>query len=71
MDGGFVQVARNVVSVLTQKAVLASKIDEATAREQIATALQKPTNTAEVQEIRDRMLLQARALLRVAQRGKA
>ncbi len=70
VDGGFVQIAKNVVSVLTSRAVAADKLQEETARGQIEAALKKPINTPELQEIRDRNLAQARAQLRVAQRAK-
>lgn len=70
VDGGFVQIAKNVVSVLTSRVVAADKLQEETARGQIEAALKKPINTPELQEIRDRNLAQARAQLRVAQRAK-
>ncbi len=61
LDGGFVQVAGDVVSVLTNRAVLASDVDAQVAAKQLQTALTLPTATAEMEEIRDRQLAQARA----------
>jgi F-type H+-transporting ATPase subunit epsilon len=66
VDGGFVQVADDVVSVLTDRAVPAEKIDAPAARRQLEEALQRPIHTPELLEIRDRLLAQARAQLQVA-----
>ncbi len=66
VDGGFVQVADNVVSVLTNRAVPADALDAAVAAEQLATARQRTANTPELLEIRDRSIKQARAQLRIA-----
>lgn len=66
IDGGFVQVVDDVVSVLTNKAVLASKVDPAVAQAQLTTAMKKPVNTPELLAIRDRAVAQARAQIHVA-----
>jgi F-type H+-transporting ATPase subunit epsilon len=66
LDGGFVQVVKDVVTVLTNRAVPAGQIDEAEAQKQLQTARSKPANTPELREIRDRAVSQARARLRVA-----
>lgn len=66
VDGGFVQVDNNRVSVLTNRALPTSEIDHETAREQLATALKRTTSNAEELAIRDRLILQARAQLRIA-----
>lgn len=66
IDGGFVQVADNVVSVLTNRAIPASKLSPQTAEAQLAAAAERPSNTPELMEIRDRAVAQARAQLRVA-----
>lgn len=70
VDGGFVQVVDNVVSVLTNRAVESAKVDPAAASEQLAAARQRPAHTPELMAIRDRTETQARALLRVAQRSR-
>ena len=69
VDGGFVQVADNVVSVLTNRAVPASQLNATTAQEQLSAAQRKPVHTDELLAIRDRRIAQSRAQLRVAQRA--
>jgi F-type H+-transporting ATPase subunit epsilon len=71
VDGGFVQVADNVVAVLTNRAVPVKSLDPAAAEAQLAAALQKPGNTPELREIRDRAIAQSRALVRAARRARA
>jgi F-type H+-transporting ATPase subunit epsilon len=66
VDGGFVQVAKNIVSVLTNHAAPAEKIDAAVAREELSSALKKPANSDELLALRQRLVLQARAKIRVA-----
>lgn len=68
VDGGFVQVADNIVSVLTNRAVSADRIDAKAAQEQLDDARARTANTPELLEIRDRLISQARAQLRVAGR---
>jgi len=70
VDGGFVEVAGNVVSVLTNRAVPATKVDGAAAETQLASAMRHPASTAEQLEIRDRQIAQARAQLRIARRAR-
>lgn len=70
VDGGFVQVADNVVAVLTNRAVPAKSIDAAAAESQLQAALRKPAGTPELMEIRDRQVAQARAQLRTARRAR-
>ena len=70
VDGGFAQVADNVVSILTSRAVLGTSLDMAAAREQLAAAAKRPAATDEQLELRDRLVAQARAQIRLAQRGK-
>ena len=70
VDGGFVQVADNVVSILTNRAVLGTSLDVAAAREQLASASKRPAATDEELELRDRLVIQARAQIRMAERGK-
>jgi len=69
VDGGFVQVNDNVISVLTNRAVPASSLDASAAAEQLDAANKKPSNSPELAEIRDRAVSQARAQLRVAKRS--
>src|SRR5207237_6252671 len=48
VDGGFVQVADNVVAVLTNRAVPTTAIDSAAAEKQLESALSRPANTPEL-----------------------
>jgi F-type H+-transporting ATPase subunit epsilon len=69
VDGGFVQVSGNVVSVLTNRAVPAAQLNAQAAAEQLEAARRQPASSAELLEIRERAELQARAQLRVAGRA--
>jgi F-type H+-transporting ATPase subunit epsilon len=66
VDGGFVQVAGNVVSVLTDRAVPAEQVDAGAAENQLSSSLKHKAHTPELMDIRDRQVAQARAQLRVA-----
>ncbi|MDZ4820068.1 MAG: ATP synthase F1 subunit epsilon [Planctomycetota bacterium] len=66
VDGGFVQVANNVVSILTNQAIPAKALNADTARAELAAARNRVANTTELLDIRDRVQLQARAKVRVA-----
>lgn len=70
VDGGFVQVADNVVSVLTNRSLASDVVNAETAEEQLKTALSTPTTTDEQFAIRDRTISQARAQLRMARKPK-
>ena len=70
VDGGFVEVAGTVVSVLTNRAVASNKVDAAAAETQLANALRRPASTREQFEIRDRQIAQARAQRRIARRAR-
>ncbi len=66
VDGGFVQVADNLVSVLTNKAVPAAQLNVAAAQEQLSSALAShAAGTAEM-ATRERHVSQAHGQLRVA-----
>ncbi len=71
VDGGFVQVADNIVAVLTNRAVPSQQLDAAAAEQQLAAARQKPANTPELMEIRNRQVAQARAQIRAAGRARS
>ena len=71
IDGGFVQVVDNVVSVLTNRAIPAEKVDAEAAAKQVADAKAMTANSEELFAIRDRQLAQGRAQLLVAERAKA
>jgi F-type H+-transporting ATPase subunit epsilon len=69
VDGGFVQVADDVVSVLTNRAISANSLDAAAALEQLRSALAIHATGEREMAIRDRAVLQARGQLRVARRA--
>ena len=69
VDGGFVQVANNVVSVLTNRAIPAESLDPQIAADQLASARSRKADTDELLAIRDRQESQARAQLRIATRA--
>jgi len=66
VDGGFVQVVGNVVSVLTAEAILATEIDPGIAAEQLRAAHCQVATSEVLFEQRDRLEAQARAQLRLA-----
>jgi F-type H+-transporting ATPase subunit epsilon len=70
IEGGFAEVLDNVVSVLTSRAIRASDLDEAAAREQLAAARERPATTPDLMAVRDQAVSQARAQLRVARRAR-
>lgn len=70
VDGGFVQVSNNVVSILTNRAIPSDKIDVQAARDQLAAAQSQVANTDELLEIRARTIWQARAQIRTAERAR-
>lgn len=70
VDGGFVQVANDVVSILTNRALKAEQVDAQAADERLQAAFQRPAHTDELAMIRDRQIAQSRAQLRVARRAK-
>jgi F-type H+-transporting ATPase subunit epsilon len=70
VDGGFVQVADNIVSVLTNRAIPVARLDAGSLEMQIRAALAQPAAGEDQIARRDRTLAQSRAQLRVA-RGSA
>ena len=69
VDGGFVQVVDNQVTVLTAHAIPAEQVDGVAAREQLEAAAKLPTTTQEHLQIRERAIAQARGQMRVARRA--
>ncbi len=68
IDGGFVQVADNVVSVLTNRALTADKLDATAAKGKIDALMQQTANTDELLDLRDREVAQLRAQIQTAKR---
>jgi F-type H+-transporting ATPase subunit epsilon len=69
IEGGFVEVLNDVVSVLTRRAIPAAEIDPAVAQEQLTSALARPATMPEAVAARDRAVAQSRAQLHVARRA--
>ncbi len=68
VDGGFAQVEKDVVSVLTARAVPAHLLDAATAEKELEEALATPGETPQQQTIRSAAVMRARGMLRTALR---
>ncbi|REJ65036.1 MAG: ATP synthase F1 subunit epsilon [Planctomycetota bacterium] len=66
VEGGFVQVTGNNVSVLTNRAIPAEQIELDKAEELLAAALSRPARGEDELAIRDRNVAQARAQRRIA-----
>lgn len=70
VDGGFIQVSDNQVSVMTNRAMSIDKIDATSAEEQLAAALAKPASGPDAMALRQREIDQARGQIRVASKAK-
>ena len=70
IDGGFVQVVDNVVSVLTNRAIPATRLDETKIKESISYWLTQPAAGDDELAQREKALAQTRAQLRVVQHAK-
>jgi len=66
VDGGFVQIANNSVSIMTNQAIPAGGLDAAVIREQLTVAIAQKANSDELFQRRDKAVTQARAQLRIA-----
>lgn len=66
VEGGFVQVADNIVSVLTDRVVPSSEINRELAAEAMKTALEMPTDQPDLITAREKAVNRARAMTRVA-----
>ncbi len=69
VEGGFVEVVDNVVSLLTNRAIPADKIDEQAALQQMETARQRAAHTPESMALREQAVAQGRAQLRVVRQA--
>ena len=68
IDGGFVQIAGNVVSVMADRAIASSQLKADEARERLSTATAEAASGEQIDE-REKRVAQARAMLRVAERS--
>ena len=69
VEGGFVEVIGNTVSVLTGRVIPAEELDAAAAEEQLLDAQSRITTSPDAMFARDKAVAQARAKLRVARRS--
>jgi F-type H+-transporting ATPase subunit epsilon len=69
LDGGFVEVSEDVVSVLTGRAIPAEQLDLDVLQGQLDDARTRPAHSPELIAQRDRAVAQLRAQLRVARRA--
>ena len=69
IDGGFVQVEANVVSVLTGQSLPAAEIDLTVARAALEAAERETADNRESAEIRQKAIAQARAQVRIAEKS--
>ncbi|MEN1679362.1 MAG: ATP synthase F1 subunit epsilon [Planctomycetota bacterium] len=71
VDGGFVQVADDTISVMTGRAKKLEELDVAESEKRLEAALDAPAASGEGLVLRQRAIDQARGMLRVARRTKA
>ncbi len=64
VDGGFIQVAKNVISVLTDRVVGLDKITRAAAEEAMKAATDMPFDKPDLVVLRDKARIRAQAMLR-------
>ena len=69
VEGGFVEVAGEQVTVLTDRAIPADQLDQPVIQEQLDTARARSATTPETMAARDRAVGVSRAQLRVARRA--
>ncbi len=71
VDGGTVQVADNVVSVLTGRSVAVAELDKETVREALKKAEALDGSNADLAELKTKALNQARAQIRLVEGSKS
>ncbi|MCF0233642.1 MAG: ATP synthase F1 subunit epsilon [Thermoguttaceae bacterium] len=67
VEGGFVEVANNVVSLLTNRACELSQLDLEESKKALVVAQARPSNTPELMEIKAKAVDLARAQVRAAE----
>ena len=66
VDGGFVQVSKNVISVLTDRVVGTDQITSTAAEAALKSALELPSDKPDLAVVREKACTRARAMVRVA-----
>ena len=69
IEGGFVQVLDNTVSILTNRVIAVEDLDSSALAEELSDTLAMPGNNDEELDLRERASDAVRAQLRVAQRS--
>jgi len=69
VDGGFVQIARNQVAVLTGVSMPAAEIDLAQAKADLEKAREQLADIPELMELKQRAIAQATARIRMAEQS--
>lgn len=71
VEGGFVEVSNDVVSLLTNRACPFDELDLESAREALESALKAPSNTPQANEIKAETVRVARARVQAAEKAAA
>lgn len=66
VDGGFVQVSKDVISVLTDRVASVDTITKDSAEAALQAALDLPSNKPDLMAVREKACTRARAMVRVA-----
>ena len=69
VEGGFVEISNNVVSLLTNRAIAIDSLEPEAARKDLEKALALAADTPEAQKARSEAVRVARAVLRVAEKA--
>jgi len=69
VDGGFVQVEKDVVSIMAGGSKPVAELDSAEAATALETALALPSDTAVLADVKEKAVSQARAKVRITQPG--
>ena len=69
IEGGFIEVVNDVVSLLTNRAVAADKLDEQAAQARLESARKQLAGSPELMAAREQTKAQARAQLHIAQKA--
>ena len=68
IEGGFVEVLNNTVSLLTNRVVPSNKLDLQEAQTELETALKKTTKTEDQLDLKEQTIAAARAQVHLAQK---
>ena len=69
VDGGFVQINNDLISVLTGKSIPIAEIDVAAARDALKKAEREPASNAAAIELKRKAIAQAQAQIRIAEKS--